>query len=147
MPGKFAVAALVWMLLGIGQPSGAQSFQAPIRAPLDSQRSARVALPLEGRTRLVYVRLWLPISAAAVNPMPRGDWTRPVPEAGASHRKRNAIIGGVIGTVVGLGACTAISNVMDDSARRRVSTCTTSGDLIFGAGGFAVGALIGAAIR
>lgn len=60
---------------------------------------------------------------------------------------RNAIIGGVIGSAVGIGVCTGISTLTNDSANGGFSTCTVKGNLMFGAGGFAVGALIGAAVR
>lgn len=58
------------------------------------------------------------------------------------HRPRNTLLGGVIGASAGLVTCTIISNLVKDSGTG-FSTCTTSGYLGFGLGGFAVGAVIG----
>lgn len=71
----------------------------------------------------------------------------PAPQTTDAHRTRNAVIGGVIGSVVGIGVCTGISSLMNDSAKGGFSTCTTKGNLAFAAGGFVAGALVGAAIR
>lgn len=71
----------------------------------------------------------------------------PVPQGGESHRTRNALIGGVIGSAVGVGVCTGFSSLMNDSAKGGFSTCTAKGNIAFAAGGFAVGALIGAVVR
>ena len=145
MQRKLAAAVILVSFLGIDHPVSAQSLQSPV----DSQANARVALPPEARIRHVDVRLLLPIHSdgGVANAKLRVDRMTPAADAGESHRVRNAIIGGVLGTVAGLGLCTAISNVLDESTKRRVSTCTATGNLTFGAGGFAVGALIGAAIR
>ncbi|MEO7359547.1 MAG: hypothetical protein ABI120_04415 [Gemmatimonadaceae bacterium] len=146
MKRTLIVASFVWSLVSMGgEPLSAQS----VERQMDSPANARVALPLPARFRLVDVRLLLPMQAdtSSVTSRQRVDRMTPVPDAGESHRGRHAIIGGVLGTVVGLGACTAISNLMDDSTQRRVSTCTATGNLIFGAGGMVVGALIGAVIK
>lgn len=63
-----------------------------------------------------------------------------------SHRLRHALIGGVIGGATGIVVCTVISNIVKDSGTG-FSTCTTSGYLGFGLGGFGVGALIGVLIK
>jgi hypothetical protein len=73
---------------------------------------------------------------------------RIVPEAVAMpasspHRVRNALIGGAIGTAAGLVVCTAISNIADDAAVDRFTTCTTSGYLLTGSIGFGAGFLVG----
>ena len=69
-----------------------------------------------------------------------------LPAQGESHRLRNALIGGVIGGVAGVVTCTAISNATNDPGTG-FSTCTTKGYLLFGLGGFGLGALIGALIK
>jgi hypothetical protein len=63
-----------------------------------------------------------------------------------SHRLRHALIGGVIGGATGIVVCTVISNIVKDSGTG-FSTCTTSGYLLLGLGGFGVGALIGVLIK
>lgn len=63
--------------------------------------------------------------------------------APSPHRFRNAIIGGAIGAVAGAIVCTAISNIADDAAVNRFTTCTTSGYLLTGGIGFGAGFLIG----
>lgn len=69
------------------------------------------------------------------------------PQDRQSHRARNALIGGAIGSVVGVAVCTGFSTLMNDSARGGFSTCTVSGNLLFGVGGFAVGAVVGSLVR
>ena len=61
-------------------------------------------------------------------------------------RTGNVVVGGVIGAVTGIVACTVISNIANDPGTG-FSTCTETGYLAFGLGGFAVGALVGAAIK
>lgn len=73
--------------------------------------------------------------------------TVPAPHGAASHRTRTVLIGGMIGSVVGIGVCTGISSLMNDSAKGGFSTCTAKGNIAFGVGGFAVGAVIGAVVR
>lgn len=63
--------------------------------------------------------------------------------AAAPRRVRNALIGGAIGTAAGLVACTAISNIADDAAVDRFTTCTAKGYLLTGSIGFGAGFLIG----
>lgn len=61
-----------------------------------------------------------------------------------SNRTRRAIIGGVLGAVAGVATCTIISTAFfDESADGGISTCTAKGNIIFGGGGFALGALLG----
>ncbi|MGE0351779.1 MAG: hypothetical protein AB7I33_06355 [Gemmatimonadales bacterium] len=57
-------------------------------------------------------------------------------------RGTNAAIGGIIGLVAGLGVCTLISNLQNESTTG-ISTCTSKGYAIFGAGGLVLGAVIG----
>lgn len=64
-------------------------------------------------------------------------------QAPASHRGRNALIGGLIGGAVGIVTCTVISNISKDPGTG-FSTCTAKGYLGLGLGGAALGALIGA---
>ncbi len=64
----------------------------------------------------------------------------------SSHRLRNTLIGGAIGGVLGLAACTVISNLAKDPGTG-FSTCTTRGYLLFGLSGAALGAGVGALVR
>ncbi|MEP6833299.1 MAG: hypothetical protein ABJB74_07885 [Gemmatimonas sp.] len=145
MQRKFVAATIVLSFVGVGQPMYAQ----PIQVRMDKQSHAQISLSPPARIRYVDVRLLLPMRAdrSAVMSRQQVDRMMPFPQVGESHRSRHAIIGGVLGTVVGLATCTALSNIMDDSTNRRISTCTTTGNLMFAAGGLAVGALIGAAIK
>lgn len=59
------------------------------------------------------------------------------------HRLRNALIGGVIGAAAGAIVCTAISNIADDAAVDRFTTCTADGYLVSSGVGFGAGFLIG----
>jgi hypothetical protein len=59
------------------------------------------------------------------------------------HRLRNALIGGVIGAAAGAVVCTAISNIADDSAMDRFTTCTTDGYLVSSGIGFGAGFVVG----
>ena len=73
---------------------------------------------------------------------------RIVPEAVAvpapsPHQFRNALIGGAIGAAAGVIVCTAISNIADDAAVDRFTTCTTSGYMLTGSIGFGAGFLVG----
>ena len=61
----------------------------------------------------------------------------------SSQRARNALIGGVIGAAAGIVICTVISNISDDAAIDRFTTCTAKGYLVSGGLGFAAGSLIG----
>ncbi len=63
--------------------------------------------------------------------------------AASPHRVRNALIGGVIGAAAGAVVCTAISNIADDAAVDRFTTCTAKGYLLTGGVGFGVGFLAG----
>jgi len=59
-------------------------------------------------------------------------------------RVRNAVVGGTIGALSGVVLCTLISTLLVNSERPGVTMCTTRGNLIFGGGGFLLGATIGA---
>jgi hypothetical protein len=59
------------------------------------------------------------------------------------QRTRNALIGGVIGAAAGVAVCTVISNIADDAAEDRFTTCTAKGYLLTGGIGFALGFGIG----
>jgi hypothetical protein len=81
------------------------------------------------------------------SPAPEG--TRLVVErfvAAEKNRKRQALIGGVIGAVAGFALCTTISTLADDSADGGVSFCPLDSTLLIMGGGFAIGAAIGWAI-
>ena len=65
-----------------------------------------------------------------------------MPDASPS-RLGNAFIGGVIGAAAGAVLCTAISNIADDAAVDRFTTCTSKGYLVFGGIGFGAGFLVG----
>jgi len=62
------------------------------------------------------------------------------------HRARNAVVGGLIGGVTGIVACTVISNIAKDPGTG-FSTCTTKGYLAFGLGGAGLGAVIGSLFK
>ncbi|MEP6766108.1 MAG: hypothetical protein ABJB66_17470 [Gemmatimonadaceae bacterium] len=141
---KKFVASMLLSFAGIVQPLRAQSLPTRVNSNVNATFAVSAV-----RARYADVRLMLPIhsDSSAAKPKQMFDRMLPFPQVGESHRGRNVIIGGVLGAVAGLGVCTVISNVMDDSTKSRVATCTATGNLIFGAGGFAVGALVGAAIK
>jgi hypothetical protein len=62
--------------------------------------------------------------------------------AGQDHTVRNVILGGVIGGAVGILTCTAIGNYIE-SEGSGIGTCTWKGNLAFGLGGVAAGAIVG----
>jgi hypothetical protein len=59
------------------------------------------------------------------------------------NRTRQALIGGAIGAAAGLVVCTAISTLIDDSARGGLSFCPLDTNLLFVGAGFVLGAIIG----
>jgi hypothetical protein len=59
-------------------------------------------------------------------------------------RKNRWLIGGAIGAVAGVVACTAISTIIDDSAEGGLSFCPLDTYLLMGGAGFVLGAVIGA---
>jgi hypothetical protein len=63
--------------------------------------------------------------------------------AASPHRVRNALIGGVVGAAAGVAACTVFSNIADDAAADRFTTCTAKGYLLTGGIGFGAGFLVG----
>ena len=63
--------------------------------------------------------------------------------AASPHRTRNALIGGVIGAAAGVAVCTVISNIADDAAEDRFTTCTAKGYFLTGGIGFGAGFLVG----
>lgn len=63
--------------------------------------------------------------------------------AASPHRARNALLGGVIGAAAGVAVCTVISNIADDAAVDRFTTCTAKGYLLTGGIGFGAGFLVG----
>lgn len=80
------------------------------------------------------------------------SWETSVPEISAEavrmpftsgRRVRNALIGGMIGAAAGAVVCTAISNLADDAAVDRFTTCTAKGYLLTGGVGFSAGFLVG----
>jgi hypothetical protein len=104
-------------------------------APVHAQR----ALPLPATVPFRF-ESWRPVSPAA-------DRGRPMVDVAAEkNRKRQAIIGGVIGAVAGFAFCTTISTLADDSADGGVSFCPLDTTLLIVGGGFALGAAIGWAI-
>ena len=64
-----------------------------------------------------------------------------VPASRATQKARNALIGGAIGVVAGVGFCTVISNITNEGGG--FSTCTRKGYLLTGGVGFALGATVG----
>ena len=80
------------------------------------------------------------------------SWEGSAPEISAAavrmpvvsgRRLRHALIGGVIGAAAGAVVCTAISNLADDAAVDRFTTCTAKGYLLTGGIGFGAGFLVG----
>jgi hypothetical protein len=65
---------------------------------------------------------------------------------GSRNRTRSALLGGVIGAAAGVVVCTAFSTLIDDSAEGGLSFCPLDTNLLFGGGGFVLGAAIGWAI-
>jgi len=140
MTKTLSIAAVLFVATGTVRSLPAQT---------DSAASATTLSPTAWRSRNIDARLFLPVAphrAALTAPSLQERMTR-LPRKATSHRARNATVGGFVGAVVGVGVCTGISNLMDDAAKPRVSTCTLTGNVLFGVGGLAVGALIGAAIK
>jgi hypothetical protein len=67
------------------------------------------------------------------------------PTAMRRSTSERLIIGGVVGAVAGLVACTAISNIIEEEGG--FHTCTAKGNVLFGLGGAAVGVLAANATR
>jgi energy-converting hydrogenase Eha subunit A len=63
--------------------------------------------------------------------------------AASRDRERHALIGGAIGAVVGVAACTAISTLVDDAADGGLSACPLDTYLLFGVAGFGLGFAVG----
>jgi len=85
-------------------------------------------------------RLYPPPPQPASSDLPLGgDQTQ---ESGGSHRLQRGVVGGLIGAVGGVVACTLISNAVYDGISG-MSTCTTEGNVIFAGTGFALGFTIG----
>jgi hypothetical protein len=62
----------------------------------------------------------------------------------SKDRGDQVLLGGAIGAAAGVVACTAISTLIDDNTPNRVlSFCPLDTYLLFAAGGFVVGALVG----
>jgi len=102
-------------------------------APANSQDST----PLPA-TRPLRFQSWTPLAPPAGLPGPSTVQT----VALERQRARNALIGGAIGAVAGLAACTVISNLVNDDGTG-FSTCTRNGYLLFGGVGFALGVVVG----
>ncbi|HEV8600183.1 MAG TPA: hypothetical protein VGQ69_12535 [Gemmatimonadales bacterium] len=111
--------------------------------PAASQQPA--ALPAIGPTSPARL---LQSQAAQVLPATQASLADRLRLAALRRRSRgsHALIGGLIGSAAGIVVCTAISNYVKDEGTG-VSTCTTSGYVAFGVGGFAVGALVGYLIK
>jgi hypothetical protein len=115
------IAALVFTVAG---PAQAQ-YPPPIPAARPLQfESWTAAPPVEVSSKLSFARL--------------------VP--GSRNRTRQALLGGVIGAAAGVVVCTAISTLIDDSAKGGLSFCPLDTNLLFGGAGFVLGAAIGWAI-
>jgi hypothetical protein len=87
------------------------------------------------------------LGMVTVRPEPTADrltiaWPTAAMRRGTSER---LIIGGVVGAVAGLVACTAISNIIEEEGG--FHTCTAKGNVLFGLGGAAVGVLAANATR
>lgn len=134
------LSGLVTLLLAAA-PTAAQ--QAPAPEPSDSARRAPAVLalgPVPAASLLLRSRAAAPVGQPSLS-----DRLNLAPLRQRS-RGGHALIGGLIGTAAGIVVCTAISNYAKDPGTG-FSTCTTSGYLAFGAGGFAVGALVGYLIK
>ena len=104
--------------------------------PLAAQTMPLVPLP-SAPTALV--------AAARLAPSERPVAIRwPVAMAQRAPSKR-VVVGGVLGAVVGVAACTAISNLIEEEGG--FHTCTAKGNVLFGLGGAVVGALVAHATR
>jgi hypothetical protein len=63
----------------------------------------------------------------------------------AGTERKDWLIGGAVGAAAGIVLCTALSTMIDDSARGGLSFCPLDTYLIMGGAGFVLGAAIGAA--
>ena len=139
-------AQITWLLLlGLGSPLTAQSYHpgpegegnrfSRLRSPnhLPTPTSGPPFLIADARAPVLVAgtRLRVPGSPFPVE---------------RTHRARNALIGGLIGSAAGIVTCTVISNIAKDPGTG-FSTCTRKGYFIMGLGGAGVGALIGALFK
>ena len=115
-------------------PLLATALAAAVTHPLAAQARA-----LEGAGgRFLSWTAAIPVQAASTL-----EVSRPAPAQGPSVER--VLLGGLIGAAAGALLCTVISNISDEAANERFTTCTAGGYLLFGGGGFAIGALIAAA--
>lgn len=122
------IATLAAILIGIGAPIRASAQLRPSRSALATATTFVGTAPAA----------WADASRLAPHWHPGAALRR--------DRESHAIIGGLIGGVVGLVACTAISNLVKDPGSG-ITTCTAKGYAVFGLGGVALGAIIGSRIR
>jgi hypothetical protein len=121
MPRGFTILVAV-LLVAPSQPSHAQA-AAPIPATAPLRFESWQAAPLDQDS---------------------------VPSAGkiitaGSDKNDDWLIAGAVGAAAGIVFCTAVSTMIDDSARRGLSFCPLDTYLIIGGVGFVLGAAIGAA--
>ena len=120
------MSSVRWVFILALAAAATQPLAAQLRQPLDSSQQLAAWMPAMPAPALASVEVQPP----------------PVTQGRSLER---ALIGGLIGAAVGAIVCTAISNIADDAARDRFTTCTAGGYLLFSGGGFVLGALIGAA--
>jgi len=124
MPFGRVALLLAGVVLVMAGPAQAQQPQPlPATRPLQFE-SWRVTSPAEAGSNLTVARL----------------------DLGSRSRTRNALLGGAIGAAAGLVVCTAFSSLINDSAEGGLSFCPLDSNLLFGGGGFVLGAAIGWAI-
>ena len=124
MPFGRVALLLAGVVLVMAGPAQAQQPQ-PLSATRPLQfESWRATSPAEAGSNLTVARL----------------------DLGSRSRTRNALLGGAIGAAAGLVVCTAFSSLINDSAEGGLSFCPLDSNLLFGGGGFVLGAAIGWAI-
>ena len=121
MPGSRLASLIAGLLLAMAGPAQAQSPRPlPAAVPLRFE-SWRATAPLD--------RTGKPVAGQFV--------------AASRNRKRQALLGGVIGAAAGVVLCTAVSTLANDSADGGLSFCPLDSYLLIGGAGFVLGAAIG----
>lgn len=101
-------------------------------APVSAQAPQRITAPLPHTGILAITTI-----AGTDRPPLRLEWPTATVRRSSSER---IIVGAVLGAVAGLITCTAISNISEDEGG--FHTCTAKGNVLFGVGGAALGALV-----
>jgi hypothetical protein len=90
-------------------------------------------------TRAARFETWRPTSEASSGGKTMVERLSLAPK----NRTRRALLGGALGAAAGVIGCTVISTLANDSADGGLSFCPLDTNLLFGGGGFLLGAAVG----